>query len=203
MSQELSFNLLESIEEIVKKTKRDSIWDDYCQIVTVNKKHFVYLTNFIEETQHYNKLYFMMQNANKDEEFCFIINSLGGIIDSTYMIIDAIENTKAKVTCRLTGTVASAATIIALSCDDIEVSKNLSFMIHNYSASGLQGKGHEMKARQNFMDKEFNKVLNEYYKGFLTNEEIEEAIEGRDLWLNSEEVITRWEKRKALKIKNS
>ena len=119
------------------------------------------------------------------------------------MIIDAIENTKAKVTCRLTGTVASAATIIALSCDDIEVSKNLSFMIHNYSASGLQGKGHEMKARQNFMDKEFNKVLNEYYKGFLTNEEIEEAIEGRDLWLNSEEVITRWEKRKALKIKNS
>ena len=64
-------------------------------------------------------------------------------------------------------------------------------MIHNYS-SGIQGKGHEMKARQTFIDNELNKSFERYYLGFLSEEEITDVIEGKDIWLNSQEVMQRW-----------
>lgn len=71
-------------------------------------------------------------------------------------------------------------------------------MIHNYSAFGMQGKGHEMKARQNFVDRELNRTFKDYYIGFLSEEEINDVIEGKDIWLNFEEVNDRWATKKEI-----
>jgi ATP-dependent protease ClpP protease subunit len=131
-------------------------------------------------------------NANEVDEFTLVINSPGGILDSAFMVADAITRSQASVSAYVVGTVASAATIVALACDKLEASENLAFMIHNYS-SGIQGKGHEMKARQTFIDNELNKSFERYYLGFLSKEEITDVIEGKDIWLNSQEVMQRWE----------
>ena len=57
-------------------------------------------------------------------------------------------------------------------------------------------KGHEMKAHQEFVDKNLNNAFTDYYGGFLTQQEIENVIDGKDLWLGKEEVDRRWLLRK-------
>ena len=57
-------------------------------------------------------------------------------------------------------------------------------------------KGHEMKAHQEFVDKNLNNAFTDYYGGFLTIQEIENVIDGKDLWLGKEEVDRRWLLRK-------
>lgn len=133
----------------------------------------------------------MLHTASENDEFILNINSPGGIIDSAIMVSDAIKCSNARVTARLTGTVASAATIIALVCDELITSDSLAFMVHNYS-SGSQGKGHEMKARQQFIDRELNRAFRDYYQDFLSESEISDIIEGKDIWLNNIEVDERW-----------
>lgn len=192
MEKEKFESILKQINLKLRSNGSDNEWDQYTPVICEGSSTMVYLTETFGEPCFYNKLCHQLYRAKEDERFTFVVNSPGGMLDSAFMITDAIRRTQATTVCRLVGTVASAATIIALSCDELEVSDELAFMIHNYS-SGMQGKGHEMKARQTFIDRELNKSFNKYYLGFLSAEEIESVIEGKDIWLNAQEVEQRWQ----------
>ena len=199
MSQDRLTKLLENVERTLKNSGKHDDWDDFVPVIKENSMQTtVYLTDKFEEPNYYNKLCYALMNANEIEHFTLVINSPGGMLDSAFMVSNAILSTQASVTAYLAGTVASAATIVALSCDEVIASENLAFMIHNYS-SGMHGKGHEMKARQIFFDNELNKSFNQYYLGFLSQEEITDVIEGKDIWLNCEEVNERWQAKKKMK----
>lgn len=172
------------------------IWDLLVPIVVDKKTNTIkiYLTNAIEEPLNYNEACYMLDTATKDTVVEIYLNTPGGVIDSAFMLADAIKRTKATVKAYLSGTVASAGTLVTMVCDQVEVSPHLSFMIHNYSG-GMSGKGHEMKARQKFTDDHLNEAFKSFYSGFLTDEEMERVIEGTDLWMNSNEVQERWNSR--------
>lgn len=171
-----------------------SIWENAVPIIRYDDTTHAYLNTEIMEPDQYNELCFRLATATNLDKFVLYINTPGGLIDSAFMLCDAIKNSPAHVTAKLTGTVASAGTIITMVCDDIIVSDHLSFMIHNYSA-GVSGKGHEMKARQGFMDSSLNDAFREFYTDFLTPSEMQEIIDGKDLWIGSDEVRTRWARR--------
>lgn len=174
-----------------KNVERTTVWDDYVPIVKEGDTYNVYLTETVDYPSQYNKLVHLLRTAQGYETINLYINNGGGVIDSAFFIIDAIKDSVAHVVAYLSGTVASAATVITLACDELVVSKYLSFMIHNYS-TGMQGKGHELKAYQNFTDRELNRAFKEIYEGFLTEDEMDKVIDGSDIWLNEEEVVERW-----------
>ena len=186
------------MEDLFNKPKY-TVWQDLVPIVEVpsSKTLDAYITSDIGLPIDYNELTYRIKNAPSDYTINLHINTPGGVIDGALFIIDAINKTPAAVTAFLTGTVASAGTIIALACDNVVASAHLSFMIHNYSG-GMSGKGHEMKAHQEFVDKNLNNAFTDYYGGFLTIQEIENVIDGKDLWLGKEEVDRRWLLRKEL-----
>lgn len=179
-------------------TPKHSIWDNEVPIIVSEDGNITaYLSDQINEPFTYNELCHRLRTAPEGTTTTLHINTPGGIIDSALMIIDAIKQTKAKVVAHLTGTVASAGTIISLACDELILGDHLTFMIHNYSG-GLVGKGHEMKAHQEFVDKNLNEAFMNFYIGFLSTKEMAEIIDGRDLWLNKDQVASRWAKRKSL-----
>lgn len=182
------------LEQIIG-SKSNSVWEDYVPIIKTGQHTDVYLTDPIEAPAEYNKLCHGLANAYPSETVKIFINNGGGYIDSGFMIIDAIKNSKAKVTAKLSGTVASAATIIALACAEIEIAPHTSFMIHNYSG-GAQGKGHEMKAQMDFTDAQLNEAFVAIYGGFLTPTEMELVIAGKDYWMGKSEVEDRLAARK-------
>lgn len=172
-------------------SKVESVWDKYVPIITTDRHVDAYITDGIDDPSNYNELCHILRTAHKGDTITLHINTPGGMIDSAFMIIDAIKSSKAKVTAKLSGTVASAGTIITMACDNIEIANHTGFMIHNYSG-GLSGKGHEMKARQEFIDDSLNDAFVDFYKGFLTEVEMKSVIDGKDLWMGKDEVMERW-----------
>lgn len=167
------------------------VWDIYVPIVTSKNVSHVYITEPIDEPSYYNELCFLLDSATEQDTINIHINTPGGIIDSAVMIINSIKNSKANVVGHLAGTVASAGTMIALSCNSLKVANHTTFMIHNYSG-GLRGKGHELKAQQAFVDASLEAFFKDVYGNFLSPKEIREVIDGKDMWINSEEVLARF-----------
>ena len=180
--------------EISKDVTR--VWDlDVPVIVDKENKNIkIYITGAIDEPYQYNEACYLLDTAPRDYTVDIYLNTPGGIIDSAFMICNSINNCKAKVIAHLSGTVASAGTMICMSCDELDLTPHLSFMIHNYSG-GISGKGNEMKARQKFTDEHLNEAFKSFYLGFLSEEEMESVINGTDLWMGTKEVTQRWNNR--------
>ena len=116
-------------------------WDFTVPIVTTGRHTDCYFSTEIDEPHFYNEICQLIRTAFKGDTITLHLNTPGGVIDSAFMVIDAIKSSKATITAHLTGTVASAGTIIALACDKLEVAQHTTFMIHNYSG-GSFGKGY-------------------------------------------------------------
>ena len=175
-------------------TPKTTVFDNYVPMITNKHTTTVYLTDVIEAPPLYNELCYKLDNASPAEEFFIYINTPGGILDAAIMTVNSIKNTAANTTARLSGTVASAGTIISLACKNVEVADHTAFMIHNYSG-GLFGKGHELKAHQEFVDANLNKSFSSFYEGFLTPAEIKRVIDGKDYWMNKDEVLSRLDRK--------
>lgn len=179
------------LEKIFTKDKAKDVWDDLVPIIKVDNVIHAYISDEIGSPDTYDKLCHTLDTASDDESVLLHMNTGGGYIDSAFKIIASIKRSKAKTTARLTGTVASAGTIIALSCDELEVEDFVSFMIHNYSG-GAGGKGHEIIDYVNFSDKNITATFKKLYSGFLTPRELNAVIKGKDMWMGTEEVQKRW-----------
>jgi len=181
----------------------DKIWEQYTPIIKNKNKgkkkgymYNVYLTDTIEMPAAYNELIYLLRTASKNDSIEILLNNGGGVVDSGLMIVNALRETKAHTTARVSGLVASASTLITLACDDIIVEDFLSFMVHNYSHS-VSGGGAQVKEYVTFTDRELSSTIGEIYKNFLTKEEIKSIIEqDREIWLNTEEVKERWNRMK-------
>jgi len=176
--------------------QKHSVWDNYVPIIASGRHTDIYLTDSIEAPSEYNQVCHILRHAFKGDTVTLFINSGGGYIDSSFAMIDAIKASKASVTAHIVGTVASAATMLALACSEIVIADHVQFMIHNYSGSA-SGKGNEIKAQVEFTDKAVNKAFECFYAGFLTPLEMELVIAGKDFWMGKEELQLRLATRKA------
>lgn len=176
-------------------SKDHPVWDRPVPVTYNDGLYNCYVASSIEEPLNYNELCYVLEQAKDTDTIVLHINTYGGHIDSAFKIIASVRRSPAKVIARLTGTVASAGTIIALSCDELEVEDFTHFMIHNYS-TGTQGKGHEIMEYVNFTDKDLKKTFTKLYSGFLTTREINDVIKGKDMWLSAEDTRKRWAKKK-------
>lgn len=66
-----------------------------------------------------------------EEDVTLIINSPGGSVMEGLQMVNAIKNSKHKVTARVRVMAASIAAVIALACDSLEIDKNSIFMLHD------------------------------------------------------------------------
>ena len=171
-------------------------WDKYVPLITNKNSTHVYLTDGIDEPSFYNELCHNLYCADESDTFTLHINTPGGMLDTTFMLLDAMRNSKAHVIGHLTGTVASAGTIIALTCDELIASDDLAWMSHYYSAH-IGGKGNEIKARQDFTERTTSATFRRIHEGFFTKKEIEEMIDGKDFWLDEHEVRERWARKQS------
>jgi ATP-dependent protease ClpP protease subunit len=179
--------------------KPNSVWDKLVPIVKNGNRYDVYLLDPIQAPCNYNELCHLLVNATSKDVVYLHLNTPGGQLDSANMVISALRECEASVVAKLSGDVASAGTMIALACDEIECEFETEFMIHYFSSGSGYAKGHEIKTRQAFMDRHMREVFGRVYKGFLSEKEIESVIDGQDIWLNGDEVKERFAAAKGAK----
>lgn len=162
----------------------------YKQIVPVTIYHF-YIVNEIEDVEPYLELINTLKTAEPHDSIFIYLNTPGGNLSTAVQLMTAIKQSQACVICSIEGSVCSAGTLIFLSGHKLIVNDNCTFMIHSYSQWGGGGKGHEIASQVRYQESYFRKLAEDIYGGFLSPIEITEMLQGKDIWLDSDQVKAR------------
>ena len=161
----------------------------------VKPQHIVdiYISRHIGPPHEYVELISRIRAAHSVDIIYLHLTTPGGYLDTGIQIINAMRDTKARVICVLDGTVCSMGSLIFLAAEEYVIHDHCRLMFHNYSG-GTYGKGNEQIAQLESTGKWFNKMFLEICTPFLTVEECEGVIEGKDIWLDSDEIRARMER---------
>lgn len=159
--------------------------------------HELYLSGAIKAPEEYVEWYDLIRNCTAQDIVKIYINSYGGDLFSAIQFLRVLRDTPATTMVSIEGACMSAATIPFLVADQVEVSPHSMFMFHNYSG-GTIGKGGEMFEQLKHERVWSDKLLKDVYANFLTESEIDDMLNNKDIWMDGEEVCERLEKRMAI-----
>ena len=154
--------------------------------------HEFYINGTIKESEEYVEVFDTIRHAGENDIIKLYINSYGGDLFTAIQFMRVLSNTQATTIASVEGACMSAATMIFMCCDNFEVTPHSMFMFHNYSG-GAFGKGGEMIDQLIHERKWSERLLNEIYKDFLTEDEIKSILDNKDIWMDGEEVVKRIE----------
>lgn len=184
-----------------KKEKQDNPYIDSQdafsitqKVITVQHEWDIYLYGSLKNYKDWIKISDLLYKASEGDRINLYISSPGGRLDITENVINAIRTCKGEVTGILTGHAASGATLLFLSCPSVIVEPHASMMLHYYSSFSY-GKGQEIETKTQHHKEHITELMNTYYEGFLSDEELEDMYKGTDFYFSSKEIEKRLEKR--------
>lgn len=155
-------------------------------------EHEIFLDESISEPEYYRNAISLLRNevGERDTVHVFISNG-GGMVHTASLIIDAMDTCKGRIIGYLSGQCCSAATAIAMHCDEWVVGNNLHYMVHGISY-GVLGKATDIEAQQEFTKRWGEKLFRDTYTGFLTDDEMELTLKyGKEHWFDTDDVKER------------
>ena len=155
-------------------------------------EHEIFLDESISEPEYYRNAISLLRNevGEKDTVHVYISNG-GGMVHTASLITDAMDTCKGRIVGFLSGQCCSAATAIAMHCDEWVVGNNLHYMVHGISY-GVLGKATDIEAQQDFTKKWGEKLFRDTYTGFLTEDEMELTLKyGKEHWFDTDDVKER------------
>lgn len=129
-----------------------------------------------------------LANVGSDEEVHFHINSPGGDVFEGRAIMAAIRAHKGKTIAFVDSLAASAATSIAIACDEVVISQGAFFMIHN--ASGMVwGDKTDMREVADLLEKIEGSIVADYTG--KTGKETQQVVDWMDAetWFSADEAV--------------
>lgn len=162
----------------------------FAERVIQSTRIIVPIDQSINSPSYYRAVVERMDQLSEIDEVVFRINSEGGRLDGLLSLLDAIDTTEATTIAHIQGDCHSAASILALNCDNVYVSPYASMLVH-FVSFGYSGKGMDVAHMVSHTLEQSNRIIVPTYKGFCTDEEIDEIIKGKQLWLGAEEIQRR------------
>lgn len=153
-------------------------------------KYTVPIDEGIMEPSYYRGIVNMLSQASDQDIVIFRINSPGGRMDGLLSLLDAIETTEAMTIADITGECSSAASILALNCDQCVAGRRAEMLNHEIRY-GVGGKNSDNLSHVQHIKKISDKLIWDTYEGFLEDHEIESVLNGKELFLDSEEIVER------------
>lgn len=147
----------------------------------------IYLCEDIGEPQAYVDVYTTIKMANSHEEVRIILNSVGGRLDTALQILNSIYYSEARVVGIAEGMLYSAAGMIFLGCHGWQVGPFARFMAHN-PTTGFIGTMSEIMDDVEFTVPWLKELLTRLYSGFMTQKEVDQMIQGKEFYFNTEEI---------------
>lgn len=156
----------------------------------VANEYHLRLARPITEVDDFEEEFQLFAAAGERDIIHIDIVTPGGSLDTGHMLRRAIANTAAHTVAYIGPTCASAGTAIALACEEWEIDEMSSFMIHTASY-GYVGMAPHVKANVDHSDKMINRFVRTTYAGFLTDDEIERVIDGKEVYFEGDELAQR------------
>jgi ATP-dependent protease ClpP protease subunit len=150
----------------------------------------IFIDDDIDEPSAYRDELYLLITASENDSINIPLLTRGGSMDTALAFEEMLKLSKAESTAILMGGVASAGTIIALSCTNVAVLDSATFMIHTASF-GSMGQTNHVKAHVDFSHECIHEVIDRVYEGFLTPVEIQSVKDGTELWLKADAIRDR------------
>ena len=162
-------------------SQNQHVWSEY----------IVRMHNPIGNASKYAALFNLLDSASEDDEIKLDLSSPGGSLDSCILIRRAIQQCSAQVTVRIGPTCASAAGAIALACDSWEIDEMSTMMVHTGSFAPGFGKVNDIHAASSHNLQQIERFVRDTYQDFLTEDEIEAVLNGKEMYLRSDDLGSR------------
>lgn len=149
-----------------------------------------YLSEEIGGPDEYADMIHRILMADPNDSIFIHLNTTGGRLDTGVQLINAIQNSEAKITTVLDGMAYSLGTLIFLASNEMIVNDHGIIMFHNFRG-GIIGKGNEIISELEATVKWFSDLAKQIYIPFLTEDEFNRILKGEDLWMRSTEIRKR------------
>ena len=177
----------------LNKVRQGMYYSDYPEEYSVSyfpNKGGTYIIEINDEISHVSQFQTAVQvlNMAKEEDEVEIRLSCcpGGSVDAGDTMLHAMRKTDARIKIIASGGVHSMGTHLLLEADEFELSNGFNACIH-CGQNGSYGTVAEYTVKAKF-DMDFRmRQFRDAYEGFLTAEEIEEVLEGKDIWLDAQQ----------------
>lgn len=150
----------------------------------------VYIRDDIDSADHFADLIELLHTAGEEDVFNLYFSTNGGMLDATQELLAAMSVTQALIVGHLTNKAISAGSIIFLNCHEWQVYASSHMMIHQMSYS-TGGGNQNVKGQVDFYSRMNENLVRDNYTGFLTEEEIQSVLHGKDVYLDAVEVAQR------------
>lgn len=157
----------------------------------------IFLRDHISEASDYNEILNILDTC-QDDLFEIHINTPGGYLDTTIPLIYRIRNLNEDNVVTVIEQASSAGSIIALASKNVMVIDHASMFIHDLQIYPAPGDASKAESYVAFSKKTKEKLFFDIYKYFLTDEEINQVLAGKDFYFEAEEIRRRLEIRKKL-----
>ena len=161
---------------------------------TVKQQSFynfnVHINTEIRSPAYYSKIFDLLLEAGEGDTVSMFISSPGGRLDGLTTLLEGIRLTDAHVTAIITGDASSAASILALNCHDIVICDSAESLIHSCRL-GYVGKIADLTAHTIHASKVTEKLMRETYKHFLSPEELQQMLDGKEFYFDADDLRTR------------
>jgi ATP-dependent protease ClpP protease subunit len=161
-------------------------------------KYDIYLFGQIDEAEQFIDAIDALEEAGENDFVVIHLSTNGGSVDATDTFLQYMRECPAKVVVRASGGCHSSGSVILLAADEITVSPGFSCLVHNGSF-GVWGKTSDVIRQAAFDARYLCSQLQEVYQDFLTQDEIEDLIGGKDFWLDANDFMARWKRREEIR----
>lgn len=167
-------------------------YQHYEQTYSAAHVHF-YLSKEIGEPEGYTDMIHRINSAGAADVIFIHLNTPGGQLDTGVQLINAMQNSQAKIVTVLESMAYSLGTLIFLAGDEMVVNDHCLIMFHNFKG-GVVGKGNELTSQLEATVKWFSALAKKIYIPFMSEEEFARITRGEDLWMQSPEIRKRLDK---------
>lgn len=156
--------------------------------------HLVFIDDDITDPRNYRDVIHCLATCSENDSVNLLVNSSGGRTDSIWQIIEAMKGCRGEVSVTVIGAAYSAASMLACMAPECYIADSAEFMLHT-AHYGSIGTVPNVKGQTEFATRQINKLLDQAYKGFLTDKELDELKNGKEFWFDAEESGKRMTKR--------
>ena len=158
----------------------------------VSTEYDVSIRDAIDSNDYFADLIELLRTATQEDVFHLYFSTDGGMLDATQELLAAMSVTEATVVGHLVNKAISAGSIIFLNCHEWQVYSG-SFMMNHQMSYSAGGGNQNVKGQVDFYARMNEKLVKNTYTGFLTPEEIQDVLNGKDVYLEDVEVAERLE----------
>ena len=184
-------------DDIMPQNKYDDlIWVAGTETMT-STSYVINLDKDVTEPHHYRQIVKTVLEMGENDIANWNINTYGGDLYTTIMLIDAIRQSQGYHYGIVT-LGSSAGSFIALALNDCEVIPYGGMFIHEVQ-SGNYGSNSSQEKQLIYMKEKQKKFIEDIYADFLTQDEMNRIQNNEELWLSDKECNIRLENRRKIR----